>query len=161
MNKIYRLIKTGIVFLLIICMLCSCQDTSNPKTDDPVSKTDANVNPTKIFIGAYSTETLNPLLVKSGYNEQMNLLIYDGLYQLCSNYEASENLASGYEIQNGGNTVKITIKPNVRFHDGSQLTAYDVKATIDFLLNNGGYYSYQVRNIKSANVFNISLASSV
>ena len=151
MKKIHRFLSISIVLVISVLILCSCQESA-PVTNEPVSTTEANVNPSKISIGAYSTETLNPLLVKSGYNEQVNLLIYDGLYQICPNYEATENLASGFEIENGGYTVKLFIKPNVRFHDGSQLSAYDVKATIDFLLNNPGYYSYQVRNIESVKV---------
>lgn len=152
MKKIYRFLKLGIVFLMVSTVLCSCKTNTTPASEEHISTTEAGVNPSKISIGAYSTETQNPLLVKSGYNEQMNLLIYDGLYMIQSNYKAEENLAAGYEIQNSGYGVKILIKPNVRFHDGSLLTAHDVKATIDFLLDHPGYYSYQVRNIQSVSV---------
>lgn len=152
MKNINQFLKIGMVFVFMFTVLCGCNQSAveNPNNPDTVTETDNN--PNKISIGAYSTENPNPLLVKSGYNEQINFLIYDGLYQISPNYEAVENLAAGYEIQNGGYSVQIFLKPNVHFHDGSKLTAQDVKATVNFLLENPGYYSHQVRNIQSVSV---------
>ncbi len=151
MKIINQFLKSGIVFILVVTMLCGCNQSTVDTSQKPNDTTKTDNNPSKISIGAYSTENPNPLLVKSGYNEQMNFLIYDGLYQISPNYEAVENLATGYEIQDGGYTVQVFLKPNVRFHDGSKFTVQDVKATINFLLENPGYYSHQVRNIKSVN----------
>lgn len=160
MNKIYRFLKLGILFLLVLTTLCACGNSTESTPSENPDVTDASVNTSKISIGAYDTENQNPLLVKTSYNEQLNLLIYDGLYLISPKYEAVENLASNYQIKNGGKTVTISIKPNIFFHDGSPLTAQDVKATIQFLLENPGYYSHNVRNIRSVSVlddYNVQL----
>ena len=149
MKIINQFLKIGIVFVLVFIMLCGCKQSAVDTPQKPNDTAETDNNPSKISIGAYSTENPNPLLVKSGYNEQMNFLIYDGLYQIGPTYEAVQNLATGYEIEDNGYTVQVFLKPNVHFHDGSKLTAQDVKATVNFLLENPGYYSHQVRNIKS------------
>lgn len=149
MKKQMRLLKQGVIYLLLLVTLCSCNGDTNTSSEQSMTNVDATVNTTKISIGAYDTEHQNPLLVKTSYNEQMNFLMYDGLYMINPKLEAVDNLACGYIIENGGKRVKISIKPNVVFHDGSPLTAQDVKSTIQFLLDNPGYYSYNVRNIQS------------
>ncbi len=111
-----------------------------------------NTDHSKITVGAYFTQDKNPLATKTSYNEQMYFLMYDGLYHINSKYEAVENLAYGYQIQNGGYSVLISLKPNVYFHDGSELTAHDVRATIQYLLENPGYYQHNVRNIQAVTV---------
>lgn len=146
--KVKKILIYVLVIILLITLLFRCS-TLKKNTND---SEDASVDPGKITICAYATKNKNPLLVKSCYNEQMNFLIYDSLYTINTNYEAEENLASGYKIQDNGRSVIIHLKPNVFFHDGSEFSAHDVKATIDYLLNNPGYYSYNTRNIQSATV---------
>ncbi len=139
-----------VVFAAILCSGCS--NTSNSNVVDTPQGNNAASDSEKITVGAYFTQDKNPLATKTSYNEQMYFLMYDGLYHLNSKYEAVENLACGYQIQDSGYTVQIAVKPNVFFHDGSELTAHDVKATIQYLLDNGGYYNYNIRNIKEVSV---------
>lgn len=145
-------LKKLLCYIMLLCTLCACQSEPASVAEEPMTTTDANVDVSKISIGAFGTENENPLLIRTNYNEQLNLLIYDSLYIINPKYEAEENLASGYEIQNGGYSVNVFLKPNVVFHDGSALTAHDVKATIQFIRDNPGYYSYQIRNIKNVTV---------
>lgn len=144
-----RILTKALLLFVVLTMLCSCGKPSESTPNEPTDTTNVSVNTSKITIGAYDTENMNPLATKTSYNEQMNLLIYDGLYLISPKYEAIENLAAGYQIENGGKHVTITVKPNVSFHDGSPLTAHDVKATIQYLLDHPGYYSHNVRNIRS------------
>ncbi len=147
-----HIIKNCICFFLLLSILCGCQNQNDTPNNEPLSVTDANVNTSKITIGAYGTEEQNPLMIRTNYNEQMNLLIYDSLYTITPKFEAEENLAAGYEIKNEGYSVLLFIKPNVVFHDGSNLSAHDVKATISFLMENPGYYSHNIRNIQAVSV---------
>lgn len=150
--KIKKILAVVLAIILVVTLLFRCSHKKESQQSQHHNLEDASVNPAKITICAYATQNKNPLLVKTGYNAQMNFLMYDSLYTANAKYEPVENLACGYEIQNSGQSVLVNLKPNVLFHDGSAFSAHDVKATVDFLLNNPGYYSYQIRNIESVEV---------
>ncbi len=150
--KVKKILIFLVVVVLLVTLLFQCSVSQNNHYNQHHNIEDASANPSRIIICAYTTNNKNPLLAKTSYNEQMNFLMYDGLYIITPNYEAEENLACGYEIQDNGYSALIQLKPNISFHDGSAFTAHDVKATIDYLLNNPGYYSHNIRNIRSATV---------
>lgn len=154
-NKSFLIQKTICLFLICVFLTitCSgCMHSNKDKSYGPNDGIEAFNDRSKITVGAYFSNDKNPLATKTSYNEQMYFLMYDGLYHINSKYEAVENLAYGYEIQNGGYTVFISLKPNVFFHDGSELSAHDVRATIQYLLDNPGFYQHNVRNIQAVSV---------
>jgi ABC-type transport system substrate-binding protein len=108
----------------------------------------------KLTVGAYSFANQNPLALKSGYNEPVNLLIYDSLFNIDGNFDAVPCLAKDITVENGGISALVALNPNVKFHDGSLLTARDVEATINYITENGGYFGYNVRNIANVSVVN-------
>ena len=136
-----------IILVLFALVFTSCDsDVSDDRAND------RQIN--KLTIGAYITGDRNPLAITSNFNEPANLLIYDSLYTLNEKLEPFSNLAQDMTIENDGRDVTITLKPNVFFHDGSQLTAHDVQATISFIRTNGGYYAYNVHSIENATIMN-------
>ena len=142
MKKIY------IILLITAIFFTSCSTNKD-------SITETNENSTnKITIGTYFSGDRNPLAITSSYNEPINLIIYDSLYTLNEKLEPIGNLAKEITIENGGRDATITIEPNVKFHDGSMLTANDISATINHILTNGGYYAYNVRNITNVTIVN-------
>ena len=146
--KLYKKIISAT--LIAVCIiLSSCNDKSTTET---VSH--ADVIPTKLTIGMYQSDSYNPLDTTTFYNEQAYFLIFDSLYNINEKFEAEANLATDISIENSGNTAVVQLKPNVKFHDGSSLTAHDVKYTVEHILKNGGYYAYNVRNIESVSVIN-------
>ncbi len=136
---------------LMFCLffLSSCGDKDSSKKN-----TETN-NTTKLTIGCYSSESYNPLLIKTDYNRQCFALIFDSLYNMDKNFRAIENIASDLYVEDGGTTVTIRIKSNIKFHDGQELTADDVAKSIEFITNSEeNYYKYNVRNIISATAKN-------
>lgn len=123
--------------------LSSC----NNKSED--TKTNADLVPEKITLGMYSSASYNPLDTTTIYNEQAFFLMYDSLFNITEDFQAEKNLASDVSIDNGGNTVTVQIKPNVKFHNGDILKSHDVVHTIKYIMEKGGYYAYNVRNFKS------------
>lgn len=61
--------------------------------------------------------------------------IYEGLVGLNEKLEVVPQLAQSWTIAADGLSVDFTLRPNVRFHDGSPLTAAAAKASFDRLLN--------------------------
>lgn len=60
-------------------------------------------------------------------------LIYDQLYDAVPSGEFVPRLASGYTQSEDGKTYTFTINPDARWHDGEDVTAEDVKFTIELL----------------------------
>ncbi len=143
--------KKALTMLIIIALFLLSSCTKNNSADN---LSHADVIPTKLTVGMYSPDSFNPLDTQTVYNEQAFFLMFDSLYNINESFEAVKNLADELTIENGGTTAVITIKPNVKFHDGSTLTANDVAASINYILKNGGYYAYNVRNIESVSVIN-------
>jgi len=60
-------------------------------------------------------------------------LIYDQLYDAVPSGEFVPRLASGYTQSEDGRTYTFTLNPDARWHDGEDVTADDVKFTIELL----------------------------
>ena len=57
-------------------------------------------------------------------------LMYDTLFALDSNYEPQPQMAEGYTLSDDELTYTITLRDGLKFHDGSDVTAEDVVASI-------------------------------
>lgn len=67
----------------------------------------------------------------------LNANIYDTLVTVSSTYQVEPGLATKWEFK-APNTYRFTLRPNVKFHDGTPFTSKDVKATIDRIVGAGG-----------------------
>lgn len=65
-------------------------------------------------------------------DEQVASLVYDSLLAFDQDGNIGPNLATDWEVKDD-RTVALTLREGVKFHDGTDLTAEDVKATIDRL----------------------------
>lgn len=73
--------------------------------------------------------TINPILAITETDKDLSTLIYSGLMK----YEDGKlvpDLASKYTMSGDGLVYHFVLKNNIRFHDGTQLTADDVEYTI-------------------------------
>jgi peptide/nickel transport system substrate-binding protein len=73
--------------------------------------------------------SINPVLAISDTDKDLSTLIYSGLMK----YEGDKlvpDLASKYTVSGDGLVYHFVLKNNIRFHDGTQLTADDVEYTI-------------------------------
>src|SRR5690606_14454887 len=62
-------------------------------------------------------------------------LIYERLVQLDSNLEIVPAIAESWEFSADGLTLTFKLKPDARFSNGAQVTAADVKASFERLLD--------------------------
>lgn len=81
----------------------------------------------------------------------VNYCVYNGLYKIDNaTLEAMPDLAESYVIENDVDWI-FTLKQGVKFHDGSDFTADDVKATLDFIKSLPGSVIY-TKNMKEITV---------
>jgi len=95
---------------------------------------------------------LNPLATKTGQDIYMLKNIYDPIVRLDVSGEVVNWLATEVnEIDE--TTIEVTIRDDVKFHDGQPLTVEDVKFTFDFAKEvKSPTYSAHVRNIDTVEI---------
>ena len=73
--------------------------------------------------------TLDPALVTDGTSYGIVIELYSGLVKLTgeSNEPIAMDLAESYSVSNGGRTYKFILRDNLKFSDGSPITASDFK----------------------------------
>ncbi|MFB7249669.1 ABC transporter substrate-binding protein [Microbacterium sp. NPDC056234] len=105
-------------------VLAGCS-SSTPSAEDAA---DAS-----IYIGSlYEPQNLsNTQGGGQGVTEAFNGNVYEGLYKLTDDGEVEPLLAASEEISEDGLTYTITLRDDVSFHSGKQLTSADVKASVE------------------------------
>lgn len=77
------------------------------------------------------TVTFNPILAPGITSLETCGLLFDGLMRLDENGLPKVALATNYTVSPDGKTYTFTLRQNVQFHDGVELTSKDVKFTFD------------------------------
>src|SRR3989339_361130 len=78
---------------------------------------------------------LNPILSTDSASSAVEGAIFSGLVKVNENLEMIPDLATKWEVSKDGKTWTFFLKKNVKWHDGVQFTADDVKFTFDSILN--------------------------
>lgn len=130
-------IKKKLVWMLIMLFTASavlpgCSDSTGENTGG----TDAGQPPDeKALVIAYErdAETLNH--IKTGWFSDALIYMYDRLVSRDYDFNYVPGLAESWDTSEDGLVWTFHLKKGVKFHDGSTLTANDVKFTIDMILN--------------------------
>lgn len=117
-----------ITLIMVVSMLVGCHKAPpQPVGPKPDKKVD-----TIVFAIPNDVESLSPVEVCSGNCANAYNLIYEGLFYRAANGTAVPLLVESYELVND-TTYNMKIKEGVLFHDGSEVTAEDVKASLDWV----------------------------
>lgn len=74
--------------------------------------------------------SMDPLMTVGNVTAEVANCIFEPLYVMDANYEPQPLLATDYEVSDDGLTYTFTLKQDVKFHDGSAMTAEDVVASM-------------------------------
>ncbi|MEM4733939.1 MAG: ABC transporter substrate-binding protein [Candidatus Bathyarchaeia archaeon] len=87
--------------------------------------------------GPAPSEGLNPLLTTSYYDLTVYDNVFDGLAERWDliNFEMVPALATKWEVASDQKTWTVYLRQGVKWHDGVEFTADDVKFTFDMLMN--------------------------
>ena len=93
-----------------------------------------------LVLGIVSTKTTQvfPLEPIERDIQSVYGIVYDSLIQINDDYRPVGRLASSWEPSNNGKTWTFTLREGVTFSDGAPLTADDVVATTQYILNKAG-----------------------
>ncbi|MBV9380998.1 MAG: hypothetical protein JO242_10040, partial [Streptosporangiaceae bacterium] len=121
---------------------CSSSSSSSPSRSSTSSSANATGKPLVIVdnTGQTSAQTFNPY-VSTSYGTELNMqaMTYEPLLEFNIMQPTSSPipwLASAYAWSDGGRTLTFTIRPGVKFSDGTPMTASDVAFTFNLLKKN-------------------------
>ena len=113
-------------------------------------------NSTQITIGISQDieESLDPHKMVAAGTKEVLFNLYEGLVKPDSSGELQPAIASSYSISEDAGTYTFTLREGVKFHDGSTVTAEDVKYYIDRCADtaDGGPLVPAYSNIESVNI---------
>ncbi|WP_294174845.1 ABC transporter substrate-binding protein [uncultured Clostridium sp.] len=96
------------------------------------SNTKDNLNEKVLVYGSHNYTSINPALYEHG---EINLLLFNGLTAHDENDNIVPCLAESWEYDNENLTYTFNLRKDVKWHDGEQFTADDVKFTFDTIGN--------------------------
>jgi len=150
-SRIFDYLHEHIIAIIIIvavlagsvCMAIILHDNSNPQeTDSEITEYQSMKT---VYFAMDKVSSLNPLSSKAEDTHYLSKLVFSSLFRLNSNLNIEKDLVDTYEVNTSEGSVTIKLKDNVEFTDGSDLTAYDVRYTvdqIDYLGDKSPYYGY-------------------
>jgi peptide/nickel transport system substrate-binding protein len=144
--------------LLLISVLalagCSNSGTSGNSSSEPTSTNKQNKSTDPVSGGTLRIGTLmdvinlgNPPTMQRGSDKIFNSPALESLFRMNDAGEVEGFLAEGYKVE--GQSVTITLKKGIKFHDGADLNAEAVKWNLEKSIEAG---RSQVKNIASIDV---------
>lgn len=80
---------------------------------------------------AANPPSLDPTTVNSNIVGGIGIHVYESLFQMNENYEPVPVLAESYEVSEDGSTYTFKLRKGVKFHNGKEMTADDVVASMN------------------------------
>ena len=105
-------------------------------------------------------DTVNPLLTQSKELISFFGLIYEGMFKLDENLRPIPALVDKWKATGDGKVWTFQLKKGIKWHNGMELTAEDVKFTLEILRDNpeaaNSYYGQCL--LKNANIVSVEIA---
>ena len=97
---------------------------------------------------------MNPLVNTSSTESRIRELMYEPLLARDSKGAIQPRLAESWEVSKDGKLYTFKLRKNVKFHNGKEMTADDIKFAIDYTLNpkNGAYGFEDLNAVERAEV---------
>lgn len=133
-------------------------EVNKPETDEPVEvepepeveEVVEVVEPSyglTLKITSENPTTLDPIENTSKSVDEVLKLVYEPLFRVSETGEMEPVLVESYDYEVTKDALNITLKSGLTFHDGTALTANDIKFTVDHIKDLGGIYGDKISNI--------------
>jgi len=121
-----RIVLSTLLLIIVIAGVWSLVDLSQSHSEE-VSTPGGTL--TEGVVG--TPRFVNPVLALTRADRDLTSLVYAGLMRLGPDGELIPDVAESVTVSGDGLTYSITLRDDVRFHDGTPLTAEDVAFTIN------------------------------
>jgi peptide/nickel transport system substrate-binding protein len=144
-------IAIAAIFIIALSGLTGCGETTNFLT----GSTEQSVNTVRsdeVYIPIEKIRTLNPIVTKDEDAYYVDKLIYESMFGFDKNLALTNVLADNYSYAPDGTSLTVNLKHGIYWQDGEELTAEDVKFTIDTIsaavYTSGTLYASNISNVK-------------
>ena len=103
------------------------------------------------FASAFDPQTMDPHAIALLYHSRVNTQVYEALVNRDREFRLEGSLATSWQPA-GPTAWRFRLRENVRFHDGTPLTADDVVFSIERALAKTSQRSFQLRGVTGAKV---------
>ena len=145
----------GFVVLIVIFAVFKVTTKDKRKQNNENQDTKQVIYQDNIKFGISNFDTMNPLMTKNKQLMDIYQLIYEPLISLDKEYKAQPCLATEY-AKTSATTYIVKIDNSIKWSDGTNLSADDVKFTVDLLKSRDNIYSDNIRNIASVEAIDSS-----
>lgn len=150
-----KFVFVGFVILIVIFAVFKVTSKNRKKQSNESQEAKQVVYQDNIKFGISNFDTMNPLMTKNKQLMDIYQLVYEPLFYIDKEYKAQPCLAN--EIaKTSATTYIVKIDNTVKWSDGSNLSADDVKFTVDLLKMKDNIYSENVKNIASVEAIDVS-----
>lgn len=124
-----------LIFLAAIGLAIGTPDSSKAATNQP------KAGGTFTLATEHDIRTMNPLVNTSSNDKWVRQLMFEPLLESDETGRIHPYLAESWKASSDGKTYTFELRNGVRFHNGQEMTAEDVKFSMDYTLNpkNGAY----------------------
>lgn len=123
------------LLLATLCLLAACKGDTKPLPDYTQTPGPVAVGDRLNMAILGSPPNLVPYLAADSNAATIAGNLYHALLTYDANLNLIPQLAEKYTVEPDGKTITFTLKPNLKFSDGSPLTSADVSATFHALTN--------------------------
>lgn len=124
------------------------ENTSGVATDAVVPEnTSGIITDTTIRMNVSGTPELDPAIGNMASSSQATANLYDTLIYTPADGSVQPRLAESWKVDESGQTYTFTLRQGVKFHDGSEVTAEDVKFSMERFIKIGQGYSYVLNGV--------------
>lgn len=141
------IIITVVLILLAIYIICIRNNTEAINKEENIRILNINKD---IIIGITEFDTLNPITTKSIEVQFLTKLIYKPLIEITKDFNIQGAIAK--EWSKTGDKEYIIKLGDVKWHNGSEVTARDIEFTINTIKNSDSIYKRNVESIETIEI---------
>jgi oligopeptide transport system substrate-binding protein len=125
------IIATLLVVMGVVLSACGASSTSTSNTKAPADKQVLNLP----LAGISDIETFDPAMATTSTSLDAISMVYTGLVSLDNNQKIVPELAQSWSTSSNGLVWTFTLRPNLKFSDGTPLTSADVVYSLNRALS--------------------------
>ena len=118
-----------VLFSVCLLVLAACSGDDETSGEKSSSKKELIVAADQDPVG------LDPHITPAASSVRIYSLIYERLINMDSEMQLVPGLAEKWEVSEDGKTITFTLRKDVKFHNGRELTSEDVKYSFERILN--------------------------